>query len=357
MACEEFIYSDDNFNLMSFWSDKTQSYLEQILQDTWEEKLKKNLFRYKLNITQTKVLPGKYKFVLKLNPDRITNRRPPEDLVSINQKFDPSGFNFTKISPNEIMFKINKKISKGHDDLVIVNVSPLDNYHCMFIPSVSQCLNQVITLPSLCKAIEIMFLTKSPSFRIGFNSLCAFASVNHLHFHCYYLTNKMLLETIPVKHLAGPCYVLLDYPARGFVFQISSVQNYIQQIRSVFRLIEYFQRCQVPHNIYITRGVAVDSSTDGVNCQVLNNMRDVIRVYVWARSSSAGLKRVLYNIKPALCELFGHITVKDQSEFDSVTEEVISNMLRNLVTETFEKVYQPVINLFESQDSQNLGTA
>lgn len=67
MACEEFIYSEDNFNLMSFWSDKTQSNFEQILQDTWEAKLKKNVFRYKLNITQSKVLPGKYKFVLKVS--------------------------------------------------------------------------------------------------------------------------------------------------------------------------------------------------------------------------------------------------------------------------------------------------
>ncbi|XP_026684414.1 GDP-D-glucose phosphorylase 1-like [Diaphorina citri] len=88
MACEEFIYSEDNFNLMSFWSDKTQSNFEQILQDTWEAKLKKNVFRYKLNITQSKVLPGKYKFVLKLNPDRVTNRRPPAELNSLNQKFD-----------------------------------------------------------------------------------------------------------------------------------------------------------------------------------------------------------------------------------------------------------------------------
>lgn len=349
---EEIVYSEDNFNLMSFWSDKSQSNFEHSLQDSWEAKLKKNIFRYKLNVIQTKVLPGKYKFVVKLNPDRVTNRRPPADLHSLNQKFDHNSFNFTKINPDEIMFKINKDSQKGTDDLVIVNVSPLDDYHCMFIPTVSQCLNQVATFQSLCKAIEIMYLIQSPSFRIGFNSLCAFASLNHLHYHCYYLNNKMLLETIPVTHLRGPCYVLLDYPAQGFVFQITSIQNYVQQVRSMFLLIEYFHQNNIPHNIYITRGTSLESQCEGLNSQVVSNMRDAIRIYVWARSSSAGLKRVLFDIKPAICELFGHITVKNQSEFESLTEEVVSDLLRNLTSDTFEKVYEAVTQLYEELETQ-----
>ncbi|XP_008485433.2 GDP-D-glucose phosphorylase 1 [Diaphorina citri] len=166
----------------------------------------------------------------------------------------------------------------------------------MFVPTVSQCLNQVVTLQSLRKAVEIMYLTQSPSFRIGFNSLCAFASLNHLHYHCYYLTSKMLLETIPVKQLQGPCYVLLDYPARGFVFQITSVQNYVQQIK----------------------------------------------------------KRVLYDIKPAICELFGHITVKEHSEFESITEDIVADMLRNLTAETFEKVYESVMNLYRDHEDKKM---
>lgn len=33
-------------------------------------------------------------------------------------------------------------------------------------------------------------------FRVAFNSLCAHASVNHLHWHLYHLRHEMLLEYI-----------------------------------------------------------------------------------------------------------------------------------------------------------------
>ena len=31
-------------------------------------------------------------------------------------------------------------------------------------------------------------------YRLGFNSLCAFASVNHLHYHAYYLEHELVVE-------------------------------------------------------------------------------------------------------------------------------------------------------------------
>ena len=33
-------------------------------------------------------------------------------------------------------------------------------------------------------------------FRIGFNSLCAFASVNHAHLHAYYLDRELFVESV-----------------------------------------------------------------------------------------------------------------------------------------------------------------
>lgn len=32
-------------------------------------------------------------------------------------------------------------------------------------------------------------------FKVGFNSLCAFASVNHLHLHAYYLEHDLFVDT------------------------------------------------------------------------------------------------------------------------------------------------------------------
>lgn len=43
------------------------------------------------------------------------------------------------------------------------------------------------------------------------------------------------------------------------------------------------------------------------------------------------------------------VLIAAQSEFDSITEEVVSDMLRNLTSETFEKVYEPVTRLYQNQ--------
>jgi hypothetical protein len=44
-----------------------------------------------------------------------------------------------------------------------------------------------MTESSIETALELSLLSSSYGFFVGFNSLCALASVNHLHFHAYYL--------------------------------------------------------------------------------------------------------------------------------------------------------------------------
>jgi len=42
---------------------------------------------------------------------------------------------------------------------------------------------------------------------VGFNGLCAFASVNHLHYHLYYLQHRMLLEhVVSINVLLMSCW-------------------------------------------------------------------------------------------------------------------------------------------------------
>ncbi len=55
-------------------------------------------------------------------------------------------------------------------------------------------------------------------FRLGFNSLCAYASVNHLHFHAYYLENELLVEhcvsidMVVIPHHPPLLFKILDPP-------------------------------------------------------------------------------------------------------------------------------------------------
>ena len=61
----------------------------------------------------------------------------------------------------------------------------------------------------------------------AFNSLCAYASVNHLHWHLYYLDPQF---EVPVSHIKGHpltkhLFEVQDYPAKGYAFQMTETKQ------------------------------------------------------------------------------------------------------------------------------------
>lgn len=61
-------------------------------------------------------------------------------------------------------------------------MSPIEYGHVLLIPRVLECLPQRIDLDSLLLALHMAEEAASPYFRLGYNSLGAFATINHLHF-------------------------------------------------------------------------------------------------------------------------------------------------------------------------------
>jgi GDP-D-glucose phosphorylase len=111
-------------------------------------------------------------------------------------------------------------------DLIVINVSPLEFGASLLLPSVDSCLPQVLTVDSIRLAIRTVLLSGVKNFKAAFNSLCAFASVNHMHWHLYYLQkHELKLETIAAKRVspASDCYEVSerDYPAPCYAFQIT----------------------------------------------------------------------------------------------------------------------------------------
>ena len=47
-----------------------------------------------------------------------------------------------------------------------------------------------VTEAAALAALHLLCLSTSPDIRIGFNSLCAHASVNHMHWHVYYQAHR-----------------------------------------------------------------------------------------------------------------------------------------------------------------------
>ncbi|XP_033339356.2 GDP-D-glucose phosphorylase 1 isoform X2 [Megalopta genalis] len=304
-----------------------------ILKKKWKEAETKGIFRYILNIKNSKLLSGKYAFLAQLNVDRGHNRRSPEHISSMIQSFDKKRFNFTQISPEEVIIHLDG----NEEDIIAINISPLEYCHSLLLPERCKCLPQVITKYSLYKALHIFRLSHDSYIRVAFNSLCAYASVNHLHWHLYYLNHRMLLEHIDLDDFMGPVQILKNYPANGFCIKYSSVRNLDKLVNWTFLIIDYLQKSEIPHNVYITRA-KTDSGEEYQD----------IRIYIWPRKPSIGLKDASIFI-PAVCELFGHLTIKSEEMYENLSEEGVANILRDVTEEKFLLIFDKVKNLIQSQ--------
>lgn len=256
-----------------------------------------------------------------MNPDRGLNRRIPESIVSMSQPFTPISFNFTKLSQQEILLDIG---NGDANDIIAINASPLEQFHCLLLTERLKCLPQVMTEYSLRKAVELCLLSNSWSLRILFNSLCAHASVNHLHWHLYYLYNEMLLEYIDVRSYMSSIYLLVDYPAKGLCMKLSSFGNIRDFVSQTFLVVNYLQSHQIAHNICITR------AKSRPNDELYND----IRIYIWARRSLIGVKSTIAFI-PGVCELFGHLSIGDENIYNNLKEDDVINVLDDITHEFF----------------------
>jgi len=75
-------------------------------------------------------------------------------------------------------------------------------------------------------ALSFASLSRDANLRMGFNSLGAAASVNHLHFHMYRLAAELPLEACETRALrslqGGVFSELVGYPIPGFCFHFSA---------------------------------------------------------------------------------------------------------------------------------------
>nr|XP_014279245.1 GDP-D-glucose phosphorylase 1 isoform X2 [Halyomorpha halys]XP_024217198.1 GDP-D-glucose phosphorylase 1 isoform X2 [Halyomorpha halys] len=269
----------------------------------------------------------------------------PEKISSVNQPFSLDGFNFTKANEEEIMFSFSKCdcLAQNEDkNIFMINVSPHERFHCLLLPSLYKCLPQILNKEALNLGISSVLLNGSVEQRAGFNSLCGYASVNHLHLHTYYLNQPMKLETIVVKHLIGNCFVLENYPAKAFVFQVTTKGELNEIVNDIYLLVNLFIQKNVAHNLFITRGLGFERSKGSKE----TSERDCVRIYVWARTSSFGYK-TLDEFNPAICELFGHLIVKTSKAYEELTETRVAEILYSITHEPYSSVKECVKDLYK----------
>ncbi|XP_061078369.1 GDP-D-glucose phosphorylase 1 [Conger conger] len=353
---QPFVYSDQDLVRCVVRSQgcgtlERLSKFDKSLRSSWTEKMQQGLFRYHLGDLTTRILPGSCRFVAQLNIMRGQERRKPQDILSVQQQFDSEQFNFNKIHSHEIMFQMSKQISnesniepqsqvkdvisenglEGARDrvLVVINVSPLEFGHCLFIPEPTQCMPQILTASVIQTGIESVFLSADPGFRVGFNSLGAFASVNHLHLHGYYLDWELQIESAPTEPIVPQkgFHRLVDFPS-GFLFYTEGER--LQETATVIcQLTDFLVGRNVAHNVFLTRGCPPGKRHEPALS------RSGVRIIVWPRTSCFGAKEEsAFNV--ALCELAGHLPFKNRRDFDTITENEVKSIIQNYLLSSDE---------------------
>ena len=67
-------------------------------------------------------------------------------------------------------------------NLVFINVSPIEYGHVLLVPRALSKLHQQVDPSTLLLALQFAHEAGNPYFRLAFNSLGAYGTVNHLHF-------------------------------------------------------------------------------------------------------------------------------------------------------------------------------
>lgn len=354
---KRFSYNAKDLVLHSKWGSENRSEFDEALQESWEGAKDGGHFRYDLGDLTSRVLPGDYGFVAQLNTKRATHRRRPQEMRSVAQPFNPNNFNFTRVKPGEILMEISRTdttrmVDSGDKDsskhVIVINVSPLEYCSILLVPNINLHLPQALTREALEVGIEMILLSAKRSFRVGWNGLCALASVNHLHFHAYYLDYQLRIETEPTQQLNGPCHILPSWPMPGFVFQLED-GGVASLARNVYTVTSYFHQHEIAHNVFMMRGSELgDRAT---------SPRTTLRVFVWPRKSVYGEDSAvqLLSVKDvdafnvAFCEIGGHLPVKNAELFPSLTDQSAVEVIKQfrLPSEKFASIQKDIFHLFQ----------
>jgi GDP-L-galactose phosphorylase len=333
-------------------------FLDTLLIGQWEERMQRGLFRYDVTTCETKVIPGNYGFIAQLNEGRHLKKRPTEFRVDkVQQDFDRSKFNFTKVGQEEVLFRfeeseegkvqyLEKAPVLDSPNVIAINVSPIEYGHVLLVPRVLDCLPQRIDHDSLLLALHLAAEAGNPSFRLGYNSLGAFATINHLHFQAYYLAlpfpvEKALTKRVPWRSEKGgvKIFELCNYPVRGLVFEGG---NTLEDLcNAVGSSCICLQDNNIPYNVLIA------------DC----GKRVFLFPQCYAEKQALGeVNQGILDtqVNPAVWEISGHIVLKRKQDFDRASEDYAWKLLAevSLSEERFEEVKAYILEAVASGEVQ-----
>lgn len=326
----------------------------------WDNCKARGLFHHDITACETKVLPGEHNFVATLIEGRDQKKRPTEfGMNQVLQPFDSGKFNFTKVRPEEVIFTFHETEDESDryfdgapptvlasPSSILINVSPIGYCHVLLIPRILECLPQRVDQENLLLAMYVAREARNPFFRVGYNSLGGFATINHIHFQAYYLEVKYPVEKAPKEKLTVlkngvSISELVQYPVSGFVFEGEVSLEDLSYV--VSNACTFMQDNNRPFNVLISESAK----------------RVFLLPQCYAEKQALGKASQEFldmRINPAVWELSGHLVLKRRKDYDDASEATLCRFLveATLSGAEFQELKSCVLEFLASASPQRV---
>eukprot|EP01001_Neometanema_parovale_P008501 NODE_4776_length_1020_cov_88.147157_g4571_i0.p1 GENE.NODE_4776_length_1020_cov_88.147157_g4571_i0~~NODE_4776_length_1020_cov_88.147157_g4571_i0.p1 ORF type:complete len:325 (+),score=35.92 NODE_4776_length_1020_cov_88.147157_g4571_i0:72-977(+) len=219
---------------------------------------------------------GTYAYTFVSIPGRLHKRHELPPVIPLRVPPSPTAFNFNKAAVAEHMLWFTQGTTEDdggwhceaptdqtrHDHLLLINRSPIGYLSGVLVPNVAANHPQWLTASALDVALAFASELRSRGLRIGYNSMGAGASVNHMHFQIWDfnedlpvdLAPRRLVKTIPAGQESLKVHELTEeYPVRTLVFTHGSTPALRATTRAILlRCVAYMETHGIPHDLVLT---------------------------------------------------------------------------------------------------------
>ncbi|MEQ8762832.1 MAG: hypothetical protein RL885_02825 [Planctomycetota bacterium] len=218
------------------------------LRALWEDRASRGVIRYPIDDLRRRQVG---RLAVQLNPHRVRKeedlKRPMEDTMPVLERFG-DGPDFLKIHESQPLQRLVDIECEPRPLAINVNYAPILPGHSILIPDPDARRAQHLSPAALKDAGWLLEHTSSRGFTLGFNSLGSWASINHLHFHCFeYPEGDMPVMQAPRAMLReeGPRVEKVeDYPLHAIVVTSSDLAD---RVGGAARFVSVLQEEDVPH--------------------------------------------------------------------------------------------------------------
>merc|ERR1712228_60417 len=331
----------------------------------WNKKMKRGVFAYSIdsNMPSKQVVDADKDFVFELlyNPNRAMSKKGFVPRMNVKQKWNEKDFNFYGVDGDNLMAVIDddfidlneaqdamSNVFNCYDDssnneevidwsnkhLILCNKYPIGSYSGLFVPFFGSHSAQILSLESIRRAIHFSNMFFSDSFRIGFNSMAAMASVNMLHFQFWQkIKTKLAIEVfadnlserdVGTLHSGKELIVRqsIGYPIRTLIYEQTQKQITKGLNADIFgaalhHCILHLIQNNVPHNLLINKS----------------------KIFLFVRQKQRLTELPIFY---GFTECAGWITILNKDKYQNITMQEIWNDIQQNVSiqddEKWEKI-------------------